>query len=122
MLKDYPIKFDGENIFTPSSWEESSAVVESVNETEAGTDQVIVTRYDKLSVSASFQCSSRWAGKFKAYSKRDSITVSIYDAETHGYTQRVMRIRSFKSAPVEHSERKHGTDGLWLVSFNLEEF
>ena len=58
MLKDYPIKFNNEQIFTPSSWEESSAVVESVNETEAGTDQIIVTRYDKLSVSAAFQCTS----------------------------------------------------------------
>lgn len=122
MLKDYPIKFNGEQIFTPSSWEESSAVVESVNETEAGTDQIIVTRYDKLSVSAAFQCTSAWAGKFKTYSKQDSITVSTYDIETHGYTQRVMRIRSFKAAPVEHSERKRGTDGLWIVSFDLEEF
>ena len=58
MLINYPIRFDGENIFTPTSWEEESTVVESVNETEAGTDQIIVTRYDKLSVSASFQCSS----------------------------------------------------------------
>lgn len=32
MLKDYPIRFDGEKIFTPTSWEEDSAVVESVNE------------------------------------------------------------------------------------------
>ena len=43
MLKDYPIRFEGEAIFTPSSWEEESAVVENVNETEAGTDQVMVT-------------------------------------------------------------------------------
>ena len=122
MLSSYPILFDGERVFTPSSWEESSAVVESVNETEAGTDQVIVTRYDKLSVSAAFQCSSRWAGKFKAYSKRDTVTVSTYDVESHGYTQRMMRIRSFKMAPVERSERVRNTDGLWAVSFTLEEF
>ena len=122
MLSSYPILFDRETIFTPSSWEEQSAVVESVNETEAGTDQIIVPRYDKLSVSCSFQCTSRWAGKFKAYSKRDAITVSIYDIESHGYIQRVMRIRSFKAVPAEHSERKRGTDGLWTVSFSLEEF
>lgn len=122
MLLQYPVKFDGETIFTPSSWEESSAVVESVNETEAGTDQIIVTRYDKLAVSASFQCSSRWAGKFKAYSKKNSVTVSLYDIETHGYKDRVMRLRSFKAALMERSERVAGTDGLWTVSFTLEEF
>ena len=122
MLKEYPIRFDGESLFTPSSWEEESEVVESVNETEAGTDQVIVTRYDKLSVSASFQCSSAWAGKLKAYSKRDSVTVSLYDIETHAYKNRSMRLRSFKAAPVENSEGNRGTDGPWTVSFKLEEF
>ena len=122
MLKDYPIRFDGEAIFTPSSWEEESVVVENVNETEAGTDQVIVTRYDKLTVSASFQCSSLWAGKFKAWSRRDSVTVSLYDLETHAYRNRSMRLRSFKAAPAEHSEWNRGTDGLWTVSFKLEEF
>ena len=122
MLRDYPIMFDGEKIFTPTSWEEDSAVVESVNETEAGTDQIIVTRYDKLSVSASFQCSSTWAGKFKAYSKQDSVAVRMYDLETHGYKEREMRLRGFKAVPAEHSERTSGTDGLWTVSFTLEEF
>lgn len=122
MLKDYPILFDGESIFTPTSWEENSAVVESVNETEAGTDQIIVTRYDKLSVSATFQCSSNWAGKFKAYSKRDYVAVRLYDIETHDYVERSMRLRGFKAVPTEHSERTSGTDGLWTVSFTLEEF
>ena len=122
MLKDYPITFDGERIFTPTSWEEESAVVESVNETEAGTDQIIVTRYDKLSVSATFQCSSTWAGKFKAYSKRDYVAVRLYDIETHDYVERSMRLRGFKAVPTEHSERTSGTDGLWTVSFTLEEF
>ena len=122
MLKDFPIRFDGEAIFTPASWEEESTVVENVNETEAGTDQIIVTRYDKLSVSASFQCSSTWAGKFKAYSKQNEVTVSLYDIETHAYKNRCMRLRSFKAVPAEHSERTRGTDGLWTVSFTLEEF
>jgi hypothetical protein len=53
MLKDFPIYFDDTKLFSPSSWDESYAVVESTNQTEAGTDQIIVTRYDKLSVSAS---------------------------------------------------------------------
>ena len=122
MLKDYPIRFDGEALFTPASWEEESSVVENVNETEAGTDQIIVTRYDKLTVTASFQCTSTWAGKFKAYSKRDSITVSLYDIETHAYKDRAMRLRSFKAVPADHSEGIRGTDGLWTVSFSLEEF
>lgn len=122
MLNDYPVKFDDEQIFPPESWEESSEVIENVNQTEAGTDQVSVTRYDKLSVSASFNCSSRWASKFKAYSKKNSISVSLYDLEEQGYKTRTMRIRNFKAKPQDNSRLTPGTNGLWSVSFDLNEF
>ncbi len=42
------IKFDDEEIIQPESWSEDSEVIETVNETEAGTDQIAVLRYDKL--------------------------------------------------------------------------
>ena len=102
MLSDYPIYFDETKLFTPESWEESYAVVESTNQTEAGTDQVIVTRYDKLSVSASFQCSSRWAATFATFRDKDSIQVKLYDLKTQDYKTRTMRIRNFKSAPEKN--------------------
>ena len=122
MLSDYPIYFDDVKLFTPESWEESYTVVESTNQTEAGTDQVIVTRYDKLSVSASFQCSSRWAATFAAFRDKDSIAVKLYDLKTQDYKTRTMRIRNFKTAPEKNSEKTKGTNGLYTVSFDLEEF
>ena len=122
MLSEYPIYFDETKLFTPESWEESYAVVESTNQTEAGTDQVIVTRYDKLSVSASFQCSSRWAATFATFRDKDSIQVKLYDLKTQDYKTRTMRIRNFKSAPEKNSEKTKGTNGLYTVSFDLEEF
>ena len=122
MLSDYPIYFDDVKLFTPESWDESYAVVESTNQTEAGTDQVIVTRYDKLSVSASFQCSSRWAATFAAFRDKDSIAVKLYDLKEQGYKIRTMRMRNFKSGPEKNSEKTRGTNGLYTVSFDLEEF
>ena len=122
MLSEYPIYFDDTKLFTPESWEESYAVVESTNQTEAGTDQVIVTRYDKLSVSASFQCSSRWAATFAAFRDKDSIAVKLYDLKTQDYKTRTMRIRNYKTAPEKNSEKTKGTNGLYTVSFDLEEF
>lgn len=122
MLKDYPIKFNDETIPEPVKWSEDYGVVESVNKTEAGTDQISVTRYDKLSVSCSFQCTSMWAGKFKKYSKSDLVHVLMYDLEANGYRERDMRIREFKAEPVINSRLTLGTNGLWKVSFNLEEF
>ena len=122
MLIDYPVKFGEEEIPEPEEWSEESSVIENVNQTEAGTDQISVTRYDKLSVSCSFQCSHRWASKFKAYSKKDSISVWMYDIELSGYKTRTMRIRSFKADPVQNSQRTPNTNGLWEISFHLEEF
>ena len=122
LLIDYPVKFGDEEIPEPEEWSEESSVVENVNQTEAGTDQISVIRYDKLSVSCSFQCSHRWASKFKAYSKKDSIFVRMYDIELGGYKTRTMRIRSFKADPVQNSQRTPNTNGLWEISFHLEEF
>ena len=122
MLSDYPIYFDDVKLFTPESWEESYTVVESTNQTEAGTDQVIVTRYDKLSVSASFPCSSRWAAAFATFRDKDSIQVRLYDLKTQGYKTRTMRMRNFKTGPEKNSEKTRETNGLYTVSFDLEEF
>lgn len=122
MLSDYPIYFDEIKLFAPAGWEENYSVVESTNQTEAGTDQVIVTRYDKLSVSASFQCSSRWAAIFAAFRDRDSIAVKLYDLKEQGYRIRTMRIRNFRAGPEKNSEKTRGTNGLYTVNFDLEEF
>ena len=116
------IKFNGEEIIEPQSWSEDSEVIETVNQTEAGTDQIVVLRYDKLSISCSFQCSHRWAKKFKEYSLLDGIDVSLYDILTGDYVTRQMRIRDFKATLVDNSWRTPGTNGLWIISFNLLEF
>ncbi len=121
-LSSYPILFDEEAIFEPASWDEDSEVIETINQTEAGTDQIVVTRYDKLTISCSFQCSSAWTKKFKEYSQQDSIEVSIYDHIEQEYEVRTMRIRDFKIQLVDNSWKVQGTSGLWNVSFNLTEF
>ena len=122
MLKDYPIFFDDTELFTPESWKEGYSVVENTNQTEAGTDQVIVVRYGKLSVSASFNCSSRWASIFAGFRDQDIIAVKMYDLKSQGYVTHQMRMRNFKTGPEKHSEKISNTNGLYVVSFDLEEY
>lgn len=122
MLKDYPTIINNTPLFQPNKWEETSEVVEETYKTEAGTDQVSVTRYDKLSVDAQYRVNSEWLKQFKMWSKVDSLDASIYDATANGYVNRVMRMRNFKDSPIEWSERMEDTDGIWDVSFSLEEF
>jgi len=122
LKKDYPICFDDTTLFWPSKWQESYEVVETQNTTEAGTDQIIVTRYDKLSVSCEFQCSDLWAAVFAAFRDQDSISVKLYDLKTKGYITRTMRIRNFKISLAENSEKLSMLNGLYTVSFELQEF
>ena len=122
MLKDYPVLINGVVLMESNSWEEESNTIENTYETEAGTDQVSVTRYDKLTVSADFRCHSDWLRQFKQWSKADTLTVQMYDAIANGYVSRTMRMRNFKQKLVEYSEKVHDTNGVWNVTFSLEEF
>lgn len=122
MLKDYPVLINGVALMESNSWEEESNTIENTYETEAGTDQVSVTRYDKLTVSADFRCHSDWLRQFKQWSKADTLTVQMYDAIANGYVSRTMRMRNFKQKLVEYSEKVHDTNGVWNVTFSLEEF
>lgn len=122
LKKDFPIYFDDTKLFWPSKWQESYSVIETTKQTEAGTDQVIVTRYDKLSVSCEFKCSAAWASTFTNFRDKDSIAVRLYDLKTCDYKTRTMRIRNFKTAPEKNSEKLPSSNGLYTVSFDLYEF
>lgn len=122
MLSDYPVKINNVELFPANKWDEDSEVVENVQTSEAGTDITTVARYDKLAVSAEYRCHSPWLGKFKAWSKADTLTVQIYDPVTDKYMSRTMRMRNFKTSLIEFSEKVKDTQGIWNVSFTLEEF
>lgn len=120
---DYPIQINSTSIPVPTSWSETSNVVEAEHTTEAGTDIVDIMRVDKLSVSASFDVSSSWLSQFKTWATSTSkLTVKIYDAVTAGYVSRYMRIRNFNYTLVPNSDRTADTVGLWNVTFDLIEF
>lgn len=120
---DFPIQINSTNLPVPKVWSETPEIVEDVNVTEAGTDVVTVLRTDKLSVNASFDCSSAWLATFKGWNNAtSSLTVKIYDAVTNNYVTRYMRMRNFNNNLVENSDKNSGTYGLWNVTFDLIEF
>nr|DAG31495.1 MAG TPA: hypothetical protein [Caudoviricetes sp.] len=122
MLSDYPVKINGIELFPSSGWEQSHSPIENIYQTEAGTDQISVTRYDKLTVTAKYRCQSEWLGIFSAFSKLDTLQVEIYDEELDAYKLRNMRMRNYKKTLIEFSEKVKDTKGVWDVSFSLEEF
>ena len=123
MIKtDYPTFFDETQMLLPLTWDEQSEVIEEVNKTEAGTDVVDVSRYDKLKISASYRCTDEWAKTFKEFSKKNVIAVKRYDILSQEYETRNMRMRGFKATLKHYSDRIAFTNGVWEMSFTLEEY
>ena len=48
--------------------------------------------------------------------------MSVYDPTVKGYKNRTMRMRKFKADLIENTEEVKDSDGIWDVSFDLEEF
>lgn len=121
-MKDFPISINSTSLPFPHKWQETSNVVENVNKTEAGTDQVEVVRYDKLTISCEFGCDNTLVATLKGFAKLGSLTVKYYDAETDAYKERTMRMRKFRQSLSNGSHTLDGVRGVWNVSFDLEEF
>ena len=115
------LKFDGVQIPNPTSYSEESETIDNQYETEAGGLNISVTRYDRLHISASFDVTSAWAAKLKNYSKQGLLTVTLFDLALNAESEHSMVIQNFKSKLVEQSEYTARTNGLWTVSFELQE-
>lgn len=120
-LKDYPYKFDSTAIDFPLSWVETVTTVEDVQRNEAGTDIIIVSRYDKLSVSATARVTSAKLATYDTFSKKKSFTLSRYDVSTGLYNTRTVRMRNYKRSLRKNSEGLTVTYGVWDISYTLEE-
>lgn len=122
MLSDYPTLINTVALIRPTGWTEEYGTIETVNQTEAGTDVVDVTRRGKMTITASFKCSSFWAKKFIDWYSLATLTVKIYDPSSNGYIEHNMRMRDLKKKTIKHSEKISYGNGLYEVSFKLVEF
>ena len=115
------LKLNGVQIPNPTSYSEESETIDNQYETEAGGLNISVTRYDRLHISVSFDVTSAWAAKLKNYSKQGLLTVTLFDLALNAESEHSMMIQNFKSNLVEQSEYTARTNGLWTVSFELQE-
>lgn len=122
-LKDnYPIKINSTDLFRPQKWSVSQEIIENTFQTEAGTDNVIVVRYGKVTIDAEFLCTATWASTFQGWANSASVTVKYYNPASSGYAEKTMRIRDFKMDLNVYSDQTAKTLGAYTVSFKLIEF
>lgn len=123
MLSNYPIYFDNTELtIRRVQWSRGYENLANVSETEAGTDDVEVIRKGKTVIGAAFNCSDRWASILSAFNDQQSIQVRFYDIKTKDYVTLKMRMEDLNIDEVQNSDRVSGTNGLYIVSFNLVEF
>lgn len=124
MLTSFPILMASKEVPFPDSWQENPQRVSNSFEMENGGRKKIGIRTKLMSISASFTVTSRWLEYFQYLRDQSSFVVSIYDAQVGGYQNYVMEITddSFSYDLIKNSKRVKNTDGLWRVSFDLEEF
>lgn len=118
----YPTMINGTAIPSADSWSVDSQVIETEFMTEAGTDEVLVSRYGKVTVTAKFTVSAKWLATFQGYSTRASLTVKYYDPALAGYAEKTMRLRNFRYVLIPGSDKLDESMGLYTVNFDLIEF
>lgn len=124
MLSSYPTQINGETIPYPDSWSENPQKIVNQFETEAGGLKHIVIRSSRLSADASFTVTSRWLKKFLQFRNLDQLTVTIYNAVSDSRTSHTMFIdpESFSYELVHESRYAQNTNGIYKLSFSIEEF
>lgn len=116
------IKFDNTPILYPLTWQETPTTVKETFQTEAGTDEEIIIRRDKLSISCAFKCTDTWVRTFKSFYFKDEFELTQYDPFTNAEETRTVRMTDFSYSLVKDSYKLDVTNGIYDVSFTLEEF
>lgn len=120
-LSLYPYKFNNVVLDFPLTWQETSNTIEDVQTSAAGTDIVLLTRADKLSVSVTARMSSQKMAQIQAFVSEPTFTLSRYDAVENNYKYHTVRMRDFSKSLLRKSQDLEISTGVWDVSFNLEE-
>lgn len=114
------LKFNGEDLPIPDSYDMELSVVEAdtKGETEAGTRQRDVIRQCVVTIAVSFSVTALWLQKLTFYSQKDKLTVEYFDTKSLESKEIEMFIDGFKAKLEKDTSHK----SLWSVAFNLKEF
>lgn len=118
------IIFNTSEIPFPLTWNETAKTIKKTFTTEAGTDEDLVIRRDKRIISASFKSTDYWVRVFASFYRLNSFTLKQYDPYLNTTEERTVRMSDLKYNLVNKSWDLDPTvtQGLWNVSFTLEEF
>ena len=124
LQKNYPIKLNNVEYQYFKTWNITRNDYVQTHETEAGTQEDVITRKGRRSISVSVTCLQPLVAQLVALANLDEFEAQIYDVLTDDYDTMDVRIGagsmsySLKTGSADLS----AVNGVWEVSFTLEEF
>lgn len=115
-------KFDNDDVPFVKKESFSFSNDQTSTKTEGGRNIIQKFRTDIFKMSFSTRCLSEQAHLYHTYSLKDSFVLSYYDTYTKATKTRTVHMENYSESLVEGSNRLGSTDGIYDVSFVLEEF
>lgn len=124
LQENYPIILNGVSYKYFKTWNIKRVDYVTTHETEAGTQEDVVTRKGRKSIGVSVTCLQPLLAGLVGLADLDEFEARIYDVVTDGYVTIDVRIGkgSMSYSLKEGSANLSAVNGVWTVSFTLEEF
>lgn len=116
------IYFNSTKMPWPNSWVENPQKLKNTFLTEAGTEVDLIIRQDRLSVSVAYVGLDDLLQTLISFRDLNSFTLLKYNPRTKTNESRTVRMTDFNYELVRKSSKLSGQNGVWNISFNLEEF
>ena len=124
MLANYPLVLNNIELLIPNPYKESWNAIEDTKQSAAGTDVYTSIRVRKLSISVSYKVTSDWLktlAELNTLSRTESLTLQRYDPILEDYSEHQVKMKNFSYQVDRKSWDLSVTNGIYKVSFTLEE-
>ena len=120
----YPIVLNNVEYQYFKTWNITRNDYVTTHETEGGTQEDVVTRKGRRSIGVTVTCLQPLVAQLIALAELDEFEAKIYDVATNQYVTISVRVGtgSMSYDLKEGSARLHEVNGVYKVSFTLEEF
>lgn len=115
-------KFDNDSVPFVKRESASYSNDQTSTKTEGGRNIIQKFRTDIFKMSFSTRCLSDMAHLYHTYSLKDSFVLSYYDTYMNATKTRIVHMENYSESLVENSNKLDATNGIYDVSFTLEEF
>lgn len=124
LQKNYPIVLNGTSYKYFKTWKIKRNDYVTTHTTEAGTQEDVINRKGRLSIGVTVTCLQPLLAGLLGLADLGEFEAKIYDAAIDGYATINVRIGtgSMSYGLKTHSADLEAVNGVWEVSFTLEEF